>query len=351
MSWPSDPVAAVTHPDPYPYYAALAAEPVRRHEAIGLLVAARPRDVEAVLASPWLRVRPPHEPVPRAVAGSAAGELFGRLVRMTDGPVQERGKRAVRTALAGVAPGSARLAARRLAARLAGTLDLARSPGRAMDAAWHVPVRAVAELLGLRDPDRAPDDTRALVGGFAAGASAEDAARSAAAALRLYGALEGTALPGALQAEGADAEWAAANALGFLSQTFEATAGLVGNALVAAGRAPDRSREPVDALVRDVLRSDPPVQNTRRFAAEPGVVADVPVATGDAVLAVLAAAALPFGAGGHACPGDALAAALAAGTLEALFASGLDPTALARPLRYRPSPNVRVPVFEDGAAA
>jgi len=30
MSWPDDPIAAVTHPDPYPYYASLAAEPMRR---------------------------------------------------------------------------------------------------------------------------------------------------------------------------------------------------------------------------------------------------------------------------------------------------------------------------------
>jgi cytochrome P450 len=71
----------------------------------------------------------------------------------------------------------------------------------------------------------------------------------------------------------------------------------------------------------------------------------MPVEEGDAILVVLAAAARPFGDGGHACPGDALAVALAAGCLDALFLSDLDPGALAGRVRYRPSPNVRVPVF------
>src|SRR5687768_83526 len=125
MSWPDDPIAAVVHPDPYPYYAALAAEPMRRHERLGLLVAARTADVVAVLSSDRLRVRPPAEPVPRAIADGAAGEVFGRLVRMTDGPRQAEGKRAVRQALASLDLGEARAAARSHAARRAGALDLA----------------------------------------------------------------------------------------------------------------------------------------------------------------------------------------------------------------------------------
>ncbi|MET0552145.1 MAG: cytochrome P450 [Vicinamibacteria bacterium] len=353
MAWPDDPIAAVTHPDPYPYYASLAAEPMRRHPALSLLVAARADDVAAVLSSPLVRVRPPAERVPRAIAGGAAGALFGRLVRMTDGAEQEHAKRAVRTALASVDAAEARAAARSHAALRAEALDLQDRTERAMDVAWHAPVRTIAELIGLHPADEAPRWTRALAGGFAAGAGPEEGARSSEAAARLHGGLTGTSLHGALgaAADGLDADWVAANALGFLSQTLEATAGLVGNALVAAGRSPDRWRAPVDALVGHVLRHDPPVHNTRRFVAEPGTVAGVPVASGDAILVVLAAAALPFGAGGHACPGDALASALAAGTLDALLASGLDPAELAHPLRYRPSPNVRVPVFAEGGLA
>jgi hypothetical protein len=96
---PTDPVAAVTHPDPYPYYATLRQRPLHRDEALGLWVAAGAETAMAVLASPACRVRPPAEPVPPPLRGGAAGDLFGRLVRMTDGDSQARAKRAVAAAL------------------------------------------------------------------------------------------------------------------------------------------------------------------------------------------------------------------------------------------------------------
>ncbi len=83
---PADPLEAVTHPDPYPYYRALAArQPFGFDERLGLWVAAGPAEVAAVLSHPDCRVRPPTQPVPPALAGTAAGELFGRLIRMSDG--------------------------------------------------------------------------------------------------------------------------------------------------------------------------------------------------------------------------------------------------------------------------
>ena len=87
MQFPRDPLAAVTHPDPYPYYASLVAErPFYRDEALGLWVASSAAAVTAVLTSDLCRVRPPAEPVPRALLGSPAGDIFGHLVRMNDGP-------------------------------------------------------------------------------------------------------------------------------------------------------------------------------------------------------------------------------------------------------------------------
>ena len=68
-----------------------------------------------------------------------------------------------------------------------------------------------------------------------------------------------------------------ANALGFLSQSHEATTGLIGTLSLALARIGDLQ----DAVVRDrdllrpvleVLRYDPPIQNTRRFVADDGVV-------------------------------------------------------------------------------
>lgn len=357
MSWPEDPVAAVTHPDPYPYYASLAAAPMRRCPRLGLWVAAGAADVAAVLASGDLRVRPPAEPVPRPIAGSASGDVFGRLVRMTDGTGHAAGKRAAGRALASVDVGAVRHGARAHALRLGATLDLARQPWRAMEVAWQVPVRTLADLLGLTpaDADAAAGRTRDLVRGFAPTASAEDADASAAAAAFLLRARTGAGLSGVLaraaEAEGLDAPFAAANAVGFLSQALEATAGLVGNALVALAREPGLRTMPPGALVRRVMRRDPPVQNTRRFAAVACTVAGAAVAEGDAILVVLAAAGRSFGEGRHACPGDALALALAAGCVQALLEAGLDPGGLRGRVRHRPSPNVRIPDFTaDGRA-
>ena len=52
-----------------------------------------------------------------------------------------------------------------------------------------------------------------------------------------------------------------------------------------------------------------------------------------------------FGAGPHACPGEALAATIAAAGVEPILGSGVDLERLAERVTYRPSANVRVPLF------
>src|SRR5262245_47918681 len=101
MARPANPIAAVTHADPYPYYAELVAERPLYHDAgLGLWVASSAAAVDAVLASGLCRVRPPAEPVPTALVGSPAGTIFGSLVRMTEGPAQAAAKAAVAATLA-----------------------------------------------------------------------------------------------------------------------------------------------------------------------------------------------------------------------------------------------------------
>lgn len=57
---PADPLEAVAHPDPYPYYAALARErPFYHDDRLGLWVAAGPQAIRAVLTCPAARVRRP----------------------------------------------------------------------------------------------------------------------------------------------------------------------------------------------------------------------------------------------------------------------------------------------------
>lgn len=377
MQPPSDPVAAVTHPDPYPYYAALLQQrPFDRDEALGLWVAASAEAATAVLASPACRVRPPSEPVPRALLGAAVGELFGRLVRMTDGAAQVRAKRAVAAAL-DVPAETVAAEARRWSAALA--------PDRArLDAfLFALQMHVVGALLGFA-PDRLPEIAermRDIVTAIAPGATPEAIGRgheAAAGMVALTEALiqargDGLArrLRDAAEREGGvDAAVVAANAVGFLFQAHDAGAGLLGNAVAALGARPQlrravaADRALLPGLVQEVLRCDPPAQNTRRFVAEDTEIAGCPLRAGDAVLVVIAAAnrdpalnpdpdrfdparpdrrLLTFGHGRHACPGDAIAAAIAVAGLDAL----LDrlPDWPERPAAYRPSPNVRVPRF------
>ena len=94
---PTDPIAAVTHADPYPYYAALARErPLYRDDTLNLWVASSPQAIAQVLAHPAARVRPPAEPVPRGLCPGPAGALFGRFVRMNDSAEHARLKTLLR---------------------------------------------------------------------------------------------------------------------------------------------------------------------------------------------------------------------------------------------------------------
>src|SRR5260221_9008607 len=101
---PRDPIAAVTHLDPYPYYAELVARrPLYFDAALGLWVASSANTVAAILTSARCLVRPPTEPVPEALRGSPAGKIFGHIVRFNDGASHCPLKRAVSAALTEIA--------------------------------------------------------------------------------------------------------------------------------------------------------------------------------------------------------------------------------------------------------
>jgi cytochrome P450 len=108
------------------------------------------------------------------------------------------------------------------------------------------------------------------------------------------------------------------------------------------------------------------VQNTRRFVAAPGVVAGQAMQEGDVVLLVLAAAnrdpaanpdparfdparrerrSFTFSFGAHACPGETLAVLMASAGVARLLAAGVELEQIARTYSYRPSANMRMPLF------
>jgi cytochrome P450 len=393
MKPPADPISAVTHPDPYPYYRELVARsPFSRDDTLGLWVAASADAVTAVLASPLGRVRPVAEPVPFALAGSPAAEIFGRLVRMTDGPDHGAMKQAVATTIESIDTTGARAVARRWAATLAAEIGPRSSPKQLDDFTLALSAHVIASLLGVPDLALAHADryVSRYVSGVSPGADVARLERGKEAArdlIDLVGSPVVASEPGLLSAFGREARRAGcedpgavvANAIGFMTQAYEATAGLIGNTLLALAIRPELSaRIPTDAglldeVIREVLRHDPPVQNTRRFIAADGQIAGRRVTAGDTVLVVLAAAnhdaaanpgperfdaarahrrTFTFGAGPHACPGERLAITIAAAGIEGLLARGLArglPLGpLAGTVAYRPSANVRVPLFAGG---
>jgi cytochrome P450 len=379
-TFPPDPIAAVTHPDPYPYYADLVAEaPLYRDEALGLWIASSAAAVTAALSDDGLcRVRPPAEPVPRALVGSPAGEIFGRLVRMTDGQDRCPLKNAVSAALASVDGPAATEESGRLARFLSAEIGPKASPGVVSSLAFELPSYVVLSLLGV-PADRlaeAANWTAAFALCFSPIASLEQIEEGKVAAGRILDLLRSlvtkTGLMASLLQEARrfgrdDPDAVVANAAGFLFQAYEATAGLIGNTLLALARHPGSAAGgDLRGVVQEVQRYDPSVQNTRRFLASSGAVAGEEMQEGDAVLVVLAAAnrdpaanphpdrfdparqdrrLFTFGAGPHACPGEALATTIATAGVEALLRSGVKPERLAERVTYRRSGNIRIPLF------
>jgi cytochrome P450 len=391
MRPPADALAAVAHPDPYPFYAALRAErPFGHDDRLGLWVAADARAVDDVLAHPACRVRPPIEPVPAHLDGTRSGDVFGRFARTTDGAAHGRLKPPLAAALAAFDLAAiARMAETCATALLAEGGDL--TPATAERLMFRLPAACVGAAIGIPDPalGDAVDETADFARGLAAAAPgreggdrlrgdrAADAllARMAAALARPTGPL--ASLEAAARAAGvAESATIWSNALGLMFQAYEATAGLIGQALVAAARHPDHwevartSAKGVSRFVHEVLRHDPPVQNTRRFTADAATIAGRSVPAGATVLVILAAASrdpavnpapdlfdparfapdrpaprlFTFGAGRHACPGTAVATTIAAAVLGAL--GGRITARFAAPVGYRPLANVRIPRFE-----
>lgn len=321
---PEHPLAAVTHAAPYDYYRRLAQGPSLRFDAGLDCWLASGAGVQAVLAHPDCRVRPVDQPVPGHLLGTPCGAIFAELARMNDGARHAGPKRWLMQLLAGVD----------LARLHDETARLARDhlPGSAAELnelMFDLPLFAVAQLLGFA-PAEGPQIarwTRDFVAALPVQADSATVARAQSAATGLQQAF-GAVRPG-------DDASLQANLIGLLVQTCEATAGLLGNGVLAL-RA-QTGPEPVLAI-----------HNTRRYAACDLQVNGITIKQGQMILVLLGSAGLGFGHGVHLCPGQAVAQTIVAAILQSW--SGAI-RALALDWRYRPSPNARIPVFADGAPA
>lgn len=296
----------------------------------------RHAEVLAVLTDPNCTV----PPAPATAALGWIGWLRANVARFSAGAAHRRRRMLAVTALAGV---DAAVLRRR--AREQTTAVLAAAGGAPVDlmsqVARTVPVGVLADALGVA----APADTVAVTAqAYHPHGRTDPAANQAVAQL--------------VDACGGAADEATAATIGLLVQACDATAGLVGNAVLALGR--QGPHVEVEAILNETLRSDPPVRATRRMATVDVRVGAADVPAGTVMVLDIAAANrdpavfagpdrfdvtrtdrhLTFGAGPRACPGRHHAVAVASGILEAVRGCRL----LTESVEYAPSANLRVPV-------
>jgi cytochrome P450 len=375
MNHPVDPLLAVTHPDPYPYYAELVSRrALQRAPGLDLWIAADARSVREVLSSELCRVRPTSEPVPAHLRQAASGALFGSLVRMNDGARHRDVKRALGAALPGALP-SVREESQRWARALFADPLLTRLPERALA----MPVFVMGSLLGI--PTDALESAVKWVDAYVRSVNSPALTQEGREGASHLMELLDTARVAPRQPEllrgfideanrlGCALELITPNAVGLLTQAYEATAGLIGSTLRVLARTPElHSRAAartvlLEDVVRETARYDAPVQNTRRFVAGSGTIAGQAVEHGATILVLLAAAnrdpeanpspdtflatrpdrcMFTFGVGPHACPGEALAVTIASAAVERVLETGVDLSPLTKGGTYRPSTNARI---------
>jgi len=385
---PDHPIHAVSHCDPYPYYASLLARPPLFHDArLGAWIAARAATVAEVFDNPACRVRPSAEPVPLALLGSSAGEVFRQLVRMNDGPAHTSRKGVLERAFAGVPASRIRARTRAIASQALPQPD---TPTDLNAWVFNTPVSVVADLLGSL-PSGIPAivaSVRDFVRCLAPSSDGAPLVKASLAASALQYALgsqrrvaaDDDSLMNQVCRQARIANWTddsalLANLVGLLSQTYEATAGLLGNSIVALASHPGLLRhvrhhpDGWRQLVLETSRHDASVQNTRRFVAVPTRIGGIDVGAGSVIVMLLAAAnrdpqvnaqpeqfllhrpnrcTFSFSRGAHACPGQAMATEIVSTALACLFETWSEKEMADLAWTYHSSANARLPMFSLG---
>ncbi len=385
-----NPLTLPSHANPYPHYRALRDLVALRYDPeLKLWIASRAEVVQAILSSEVFVVRPPAEKIPSNIRSGNAAEVFGYLVRMNEGTQHQIPKQVLQTSLRSINFSQHQSAAKDLFQRLAGNLPLQSS---AHINAWQMafPVSLVAHLCGFSDDDltQVVESTREFVGCLSPLSTNEQIQNAHAAArelqtcfmelLRVSTALLLSFLA-RLQAEADSNGWhnsdaIVANLIGLLSQTYEATAGLIGNSIVTLHTQPQLREklvtqpELITDFIAEVARYDPPVQNTRRFVTQDIEIAGQHLRAGEAVLLLLAAAnrdpqanrdpetfklqrddrcSFTFSHARHQCPGQALALSMTALALSHVISHSTAEQWQALEWQYRPSLNGRIPLFRE----
>jgi len=249
-----NPIDAATSPDPYPFYADLVStKPLYFDKQFQMWIASSASAVSAVLSHENCKVRPNSEPVPKGLLGSNAGEIFGALMRMNDGPMHCPLKKSILQA----ANPDVVTECRQLSIPMAASFLRGTSPASSVIVVrrmmFELPVCVVSAMLGIPESDwlSLVPEVSAFVSGIAPTATAEQTVvgNCAASVLsRRLGEASGRehhagmlldAFTKVCTQKGISRNWIAANAVGFLFQTYEATAGLLGNSIRILANNPD----------------------------------------------------------------------------------------------------------------
>jgi cytochrome P450 len=389
---PTNPIAAVTHANPYPYYESLLDGPsLYFDQELRMWVAAHANSVSQVFLDPCCRVRPVAEPVPAALEGRPAGEIFRHLVRMIAGDRHDRAKLALERALSSIPATEVVTRANQTAEQ---TLPATLVPEALTAWVYETPVAVVADLLGLPPDERSTIacEVRDFVASLSPLSTPDQLVDANTAALRLRSRLQDAldslehtsdglmsrALSSSRNVGWTNKDAIVSNLVGLLSQSYEATAGLIGNSIVALASQPrllDEVRTRVDGwqlLVLETSRYESPVQNTRRFVVESTSLGGIDLKPGAAILLVLGAAnrdpranpeperflleranrsVFTFGRGTHACPGEAIARGIAACALSILDRHLSTPVLARLAWTWKPSTNGRLPIFQSANTA
>ena len=387
----TNPIVAVTHPNPYLYYADLVQHrPFYYDQTLEAWVASSATLVKAVLTHPLARVRPSTEPVPQSLLGSSLAEIFSRFIRMNDGVFHHKFRPMIVKTLAKLSPTQISQLADKYSQVLLRELKVGVETGELTKFAYQLPIYVVGSLLGIPEhqlfevSNWLKDFVQCLTKLANLPDQLEAGKAAAAHLLEIFCTLLKTEhtetgndllvylVQEASSAESVDQAVIVANAIGFLFQTYEATAGLIGNILVALASYPEIQAQLIAnfnlirPIVQEVLRYDPPIQNTRRFLIADTNLAGHQLRQGEMILVLLAAAnrdplanpepnrfdisrpqrqSFSFGSGVHSCPGYSIANLIAQAAIEGLYKVGFVSQELTSPVSYSPSVNARIPIL------
>ncbi len=398
---------AVTHVNPYPWYENLRKNaPVYFDPALKLWIASSSAAVAAIFENANCGVRPASEPVPAAIAGTPAGEVFSHLIRMNEGVRHDAPKLAIERALGAV--DAQKLQQRTIFHTKAhssidaiGMSNMPQFSAVLNDAIFRLPLYVLAELMGFSQ-DELPKvvdwmrDFVSCLSPLSTLAELSNASEAATQLLMRFDALlasvqfsdydsNHTTLVGQVQAQYkffnfSDRKALLSNLVGLLSQTFEATAALIANSITTLIAHPElmtdlqantkKFSKTINMLVEEVCRYDAPIQNTRRYVFKDTEIFGVNLKTGDVVLILLGSANrdaalnehpdefviqresrnyFSFGRGNHTCPGRRIALTIASSILCSWLSLGLSTTLQNNLNRltwtYRLSVNARIPHF------